>query len=164
MTSDLYTGDILRWSGQQAALLRRLANGERVNDAIDWENVIEEVESVGRSELGAVRSLLGRGVQHVLKLHGWPDGPASKWRHEARMFLRDARDRYAPSMRQALDLDVLYAGEVALIAAMVYRSRPPRRLPEVCPFTLNALNVPPPGLPDIDALLAALNQPPAEPG
>jgi hypothetical protein len=45
------------WSAAQADRLRRLARGERVND-LDWENVIEEVESVGRSELRSVKSLL----------------------------------------------------------------------------------------------------------
>ena len=109
MPDDLYTADILRWSGQQADLLRRLARGERVNDAIDWDNLIEEVETVGRSELASVRSLLARALEHLLKLHGWPDGPANKWRQEMRTFLRDAGDRYASSMRQALDLSDLYA-------------------------------------------------------
>ena len=33
--SDLYEADILLWSEQQAALLRRLAAGERVNEQID---------------------------------------------------------------------------------------------------------------------------------
>jgi uncharacterized protein DUF29 len=47
--SDLYHTDILEWSERQGALLRRLAAGERINDQIDWENVVEEVESVGGS-------------------------------------------------------------------------------------------------------------------
>ena len=47
--SDLYEADILAWSENQAALLRRLATGERVNNQIDWANVVEEIESVGRS-------------------------------------------------------------------------------------------------------------------
>jgi Domain of unknown function DUF29 len=46
--------DILLWSEHQAALLRRLAAGERVNDQIDWANVIDEVESVGSEQLDAV--------------------------------------------------------------------------------------------------------------
>jgi hypothetical protein len=29
------------WSRHQPALLRRLAAGERVNDQVDWENVVE---------------------------------------------------------------------------------------------------------------------------
>ncbi len=49
--NDLYEEDILTWSERQAELLRRLAAGERVNDQVDWQNVVEEVESVGRSEL-----------------------------------------------------------------------------------------------------------------
>jgi hypothetical protein len=49
-----YDSDILSWSEQQSALLRRLARGEKVNAQIDWENVVEEVESVGREQLHAV--------------------------------------------------------------------------------------------------------------
>ena len=37
--SDLYEDDILLWSERQAALLRRMAAGERLNDQVDWENV-----------------------------------------------------------------------------------------------------------------------------
>jgi hypothetical protein len=48
--SDLYD-DVLLWSERQAALLRRMAAGERVNDQVDWENVAEEIEDVGRSSL-----------------------------------------------------------------------------------------------------------------
>ncbi|HEY5302150.1 MAG TPA: DUF29 family protein, partial [Acetobacteraceae bacterium] len=52
--SDLYDTDTLTWSERQAALLRRIAAGERVNDPdLDWPNIIEEVESVGRSDLHA---------------------------------------------------------------------------------------------------------------
>ena len=52
-----YESDILEWSERQAALLRRAAAGERVND-LDWPNIIDEVESVGLSELRSVESLL----------------------------------------------------------------------------------------------------------
>ena len=45
-----YDSDIVTWSEHQADVLRRLAAGERVNDQVDWENVVEEIESVGRSE------------------------------------------------------------------------------------------------------------------
>ena len=48
--SDLYKDDILLWSEQQAELLRRLAAGEHVNAQVDWENVVEEIESVGSEQ------------------------------------------------------------------------------------------------------------------
>jgi Domain of unknown function DUF29 len=53
--------------GALGALLRRLAADERVNDQIDWEYVAEEVESVGRNQLAAVRSLRMQALVHTLK-------------------------------------------------------------------------------------------------
>ncbi len=62
--SELYQDDILLWSERQSELLHRLAGGERVNDQVDWENVIEEVESLGREQLLAVQSLLRQALIH----------------------------------------------------------------------------------------------------
>jgi len=66
---DLYRRDALAWAEQQAALLRRLAAGERLNEAVDWPNVIDEVQDVGLSELRACQSLLQQATTHLLKLH-----------------------------------------------------------------------------------------------
>ncbi len=68
-----YDSDILTWSEHQGALLRRLARGEKVNAQIDWENVAEEVESVGREQLHAVESLLLQALIHMLKARSWPN-------------------------------------------------------------------------------------------
>ncbi|MBV8524342.1 MAG: DUF29 family protein [Acetobacteraceae bacterium] len=38
---------------------RQIAAGKRVNEALDWPNIAEEIESVARSELDAVQSLDG---------------------------------------------------------------------------------------------------------
>ena len=59
MPDDLYDRDILAWSEHQSVLLRRVANGERLND-VDWDHVVEEIEDVGLSELNAVRSICVR--------------------------------------------------------------------------------------------------------
>jgi hypothetical protein len=58
-----YDTDILTWSEHQAELLRRLAAGERVNNEVDWENVIEEIESVGKEQLHAVESRLVQALR-----------------------------------------------------------------------------------------------------
>jgi hypothetical protein len=55
--SDLYDTDILLWSERQSELLRRAAPGGNVNDQIDWRNIAEEVEAVGRNTLRACRAL-----------------------------------------------------------------------------------------------------------
>jgi hypothetical protein len=71
--NDLYEADVLLWSEQQAALLRRVAAGERINDQVDWENVVEEIESVGSEQLvHAVESLLMRALAHMAKAEAWP--------------------------------------------------------------------------------------------
>ena len=64
-----YDLDIYAWSRRQGALLRRLAAGERVNDAdLDWPNIAEEIETVGRSERAALRSRILNVIEHLMKL------------------------------------------------------------------------------------------------
>ena len=140
MPDGLYEHDALAWAEQQATLLRRLAAGERVNDAVDWPHVIEEVGDVGLSELRACRSLLRQALVHLLKLHVWPDSSASAhWRDEVGAFLADAEDCFTPSMRQRVELERLYAKALHLAGAATDASGEPRPLPDACPFTLDEL-------------------------
>jgi hypothetical protein len=109
-----YDTDILTWSERQAALLRRVAAGEPVNEAPDWPNIAEEIEDVGRSELRSCRSLLRQALRHMLKAEAWPlclDAPS--WRADAIDFRRQARDAFTPSMRQKIDVAGLYADALA---------------------------------------------------
>ena len=140
MPDGLYEKDILLWSERQAALLRRLAAGERLNEAVDWANVIDEVETVGRSELFACSSLLRQALIHLAKLSVWPDSPpAAHWRGEVLTFLADARIRYSPSMRQKLDLAELYRQAVRIVQAGADRQEDVRSVATACPFTLDEL-------------------------
>ena len=92
MPDGLYEQDILIWSERQASLLRRLADGERLNEVVDWVNLIDEVESVGRSEFNTVESLLQQAMLHLLKLNCRPDSQAcNHWRAETVQFLIGAR-------------------------------------------------------------------------
>jgi hypothetical protein len=141
--ADLYEDDILLWSERQADLLRRLARGERVNDQIDWDNLVEEVESVGRSQLSSVRSLLVQALTHDLKARAWPHArEVPHWHAEARGFRGDAAEAFAPSMRQRIDVEDLYRRALHRLPE-VMDDRPPRPLPESCPFTLDELLTPP---------------------
>ena len=103
--SDLYDDDVLSWSEQQAELLRRVAAGERVNDQVDWINIIDEVESLGRSETRACTSALVQMLLHELKLVAWPNSTAVQgWRDEVSMRRMEAADAFAPSMRRKIDV------------------------------------------------------------
>jgi hypothetical protein len=152
MSDSLYERDALAWAERQAELLRRLAAGERMNEAVDWPNVIEEVRDVGLSELRACQSLLRQAMVHLIDLHAWPDSQAvTHWYDEAGVFLDDAADRFAPSMRQRIDLGELYAKARRRAQAARETSGSPRPLPEACPFTLDELLAG-----DVAALLAKL--------
>src|SRR5690349_20946353 len=138
MPDDLYRTDIVTWSRQQAERLRRHVAGERVND-LDWPHVIEEIEDLGNSEIAAVRSLLGQAMVHALKKARWPESPAvNHWRNEALTFLDQARDRYRPSMAQAIDAAGIFAKAKNLVLTMTGDS-PAQPLPERTDLTLDRL-------------------------
>jgi hypothetical protein len=154
MADTLYDLDFPDWADRQASLLERLAHGERVNDAIDWPHVIEEVRDLGRSELHAVEGLLARALEHLLKLAAWPDSAAvTHWSSETLAFLLGARRRWAPSMAQRIALDDLYADALAVVRAMG-AGRP---LPEACPYGLANLVMERGKTPDIGRLTSALD-------
>ena len=141
MPDRLYEHDILAWSEEQARLLGRLAQGEPgVNAAVDWPNVIEELEAVGRSELRACESLLLQAMVHLLKLHAWPGSrSAAQWENEVWVFLDGARRAFSPSMAQRMDLEQEYRRAVRRVEASRDESGDPRSLPAACPFTLDQL-------------------------
>jgi hypothetical protein len=141
--SDAYEDDILLWSERQAELLRRHAATERANDAaLDWPNIIEEIESVGREQIHAVESLLLLALIHRLKAEAWPDSrDVPHWRAEERTFRNQARRRFAASMRQRLDLAGLYADALHGLPE-TSDGVPPLPVPDVCPVTLDELLMP----------------------
>ncbi|HJS86949.1 MAG TPA: DUF29 family protein [Acetobacteraceae bacterium] len=138
--SDLYETDILAWSEDQAARLRRVAAADGLNDASpDWPNIIEEIESVGREQLHAVESLLFQAFVHLLKAEAWPVArDAPHWRAEARGFRLRARRRFAPSMRQRLDLPGIYADALRALPETV-DGQAPLPVPAECPATLDEM-------------------------
>jgi Domain of unknown function DUF29 len=137
--NELYDEDILLWSERQSALLRRIASSEPVNERPDWPNIIEEVESVGRSDLRAVESLLLQTLRHMLKVRAWPNAPAVPgWRAEIRLFRAQARRAFAPLMRQRLDIAGLYADALHAMPDTM-DGQPPLPVPQDCPATLDEL-------------------------
>jgi len=74
----LYDRDFWGWTQEQAAAL-----GRRDFEAIDWDNVIEEVETLGRAEKRAWKSHCTNVISHLLKIEraGRP-GAVNHWRKE----------------------------------------------------------------------------------
>ena len=139
MPDGLYERDVLVWSEQQAALLRRLAQGERVNEEIDWPNIIEEVGDLGLSELNACQSWLRQALVHLVKIANGPPQPSEHWRDEVAAFLADAQARFTPSMRQRVDVEKIYRRACRQLQRGRSKNDAPLRFPENCPVTLDDL-------------------------
>lgn len=154
--SALYDEDILLWSEQQAELIRRLGRTRRdLPNEFDVENVAEEIESVGRSEMASVESFLRLLLLHLIKIASVPTSPASShWRDEARNFAADALTRFAPSMAERVDLD--RAWRLACrqaTASLAEHGDMAVTLPATCPWTVEQLVHEPL---DLEPLLARL--------
>jgi hypothetical protein len=138
--TDIYDTDILLWSERQAELLRRHASGELVNDAaLDWPNIAEEIEAVGRNEFNRVRSLLRQALRHMLKAEAWPlSRDAPTWRADAIDFRQQARDAFTPSMRQRIDVANLYGDAIAALPDSL-EGQAPLPVPPNCNLTIDEL-------------------------
>lgn len=111
---DLYDRDFLLWTEDQAEALRR-AKG--ANLPLDWENLAEEIESLGKFDRRALHSQVRRVLRHLLKLAVSPAaGPRRGWE----LTIREARNDIAiilgdsPSLRR--ELDGIVAEQVKLAA------------------------------------------------
>jgi hypothetical protein len=145
-----YDEDFFAWTQEQAAALRR-AGASRVNADVDWENVAEEVEDMGKAEKRQIQSRLGVLAVHLLKWIYCPDlldRCARPWR----LTILEQRDELAAVLKDSPSL--LRTARDAW-PAIVEKSRrkaaveaevPLARFPQVPPITLdNALdeNFPP---------------------
>jgi hypothetical protein len=74
-----YDEDFVRWSFDQASALRDAARSG-TNLPLDWENLAEEVESLGTSQRSELRSRIATIIEHLLKLeHSPAAGPRRGW-------------------------------------------------------------------------------------
>ncbi len=135
--SDLYDEDFTLWTELQASLLRRRAAGELVNDAdLDWENIAEEIESVGGNTRRELRNRLVRLLQHLLKWHYQPEHRSRSWRSTIRTQRREIEDLLAenPSLRTKLPDLFLVAYPRARTDALDETGL--LDLPQASPFTI----------------------------
>jgi hypothetical protein len=98
---DLYDQDLVLWSEEQGRALRAAA-GAGWNAPIDWENVAEEIESLGRSERHALASHIALVIEHLLNLQASPaTEPARGWRDTIRRVRQKIEEvlEESPSLR-----------------------------------------------------------------
>ena len=134
----LYDDDIVTWAEQQASTLRELARRPELSNILDWENVAEEIESVGRSQIHAVEQLLLQTLIHVLKYMSAPTAQSTRsWRSEVIAFHAAACRAYSPGMRRRIDWTRLWtmARKQAEASLQVYDDHLVTGLQDTMPFT-----------------------------
>ena len=74
-----YDQDFYAWTQAQAAALRTAARSGP-NLPVDWENVAEEIERLGKSDARELRSRIATIIEHLLKLEFAPAAlPRTDW-------------------------------------------------------------------------------------
>jgi len=134
----VYETDILEWSELQAAAL-----AARDVDALDWDNLAEEIEDVGSNQFHSVQSHIVQALLHQLKVIAWPNLPyVDGWEAEVRQERGHIRRRFANSMRRKINMDELYRDALDALPATQDRV-PAGPEPKECPVTLDDLLAPP---------------------
>ena len=92
-----YEDDLFAWTQEQAALLRAHAI-----KGIDWENLAEEIESMGGRDRRELESRLAVILLHLLKWQAQPTLRGSGWRKTLRTQRREIRKllKQSPSLRR----------------------------------------------------------------
>ena len=70
-----YDFDLYEWTKEQADALRR-----RASNALDWDNLAEEIESLGNSNLDQIESRSEILILHLLKWKYQPEWQCGSWR------------------------------------------------------------------------------------
>ena len=125
-----YDDDLALWAEDQARALRD-AGHAGTNLPIDWENVAEEIEALGRSQGRELASRIRIILVHLLKLQGSPASePSAGWRetiHEQRSEI-EAVLADSPSLRSTIptviDNQLEKARRAAALALAGYDEQP----------------------------------------
>ena len=131
-----YNTDFYGWTQQQAALLKagRLAE-------LDIENLLEEVETMGRSEKRELDSRLTILLVHLLKWQYQPVRRGRSWQ----LTIEGQRINFSetleenPSLKPQLDTILKKAYAKSIIKASQETALDKQTFPSVCPWTFSQI-------------------------
>ena len=131
-TTTLYDQDFYAWTQRQIDLLRT-----QQWEQVDVENLIEEIESLGRQERQELRNRLGVLLGHLLKWHYQPKARSRSWTGTIReqRYRLDRLLKENPSLKPYLAEAIGLAYPLAL--SLVEQDTPLNieELPQSCPFS-----------------------------
>lgn len=130
----LYDSDFYSWTQKQAQLLR-----EQQWHQLDLNNLIEEIETLGRQERQQLRNRLSILIAHLLKWEYQPTKRSRSWlaiiRVQRRDILRLLKDN--PSLKPYLPEIYLETYENGRDLAAAETNLPFKSFPENCPYLID---------------------------
>jgi hypothetical protein len=132
----LYETDFYAWSYAQADLLKA---GKFA--ALDIENIVEELESLGKSDRRALISAYTLLIMHLLKWQYQPQFQGKSWRltiQEQRRTIEMLEDDNR-SLKAKAALHIIDSYKQGKKAASIETELPLSSFPEICPYTLDQL-------------------------
>lgn len=131
-----YDEDFYLWSYEQAELLRQGRFSE-----IDLANIVEEIESLGRSDRRALVSAYRVLIQHLLKWQFQPDRRSASWRTTIRTQRThlDTLEGESPSLAVKFGDHIAKAHADARKLAADETGLPLQTFPERCAYSVEQL-------------------------
>lgn len=100
----LYEVDDVQWLEETIELLKK-----QQFQQLDWENLIEELEDLGKEKKNAVASLLEPAIRHLLLLQYWTselDYNQVHWQEEIYNFRIQLKRRLTTNLRNYLEAEL----------------------------------------------------------
>lgn len=130
-----YNHDLSSWLTQQIVYLK-----SKQFDKLDIENLIEEIESVGKSERRSIESYFVILIGHMLKIRCQPEMFSRSWissvgnsRRQIKKILEDS-----PSLKRELENLYNKAWDDGLTLAIEDTGMKRHKFPTACPWSLTA--------------------------
>lgn len=132
----LYQEDYYGWLQENAQLIR-----EKRFSEIDVENIVEELESMGKSEKRELSSRLTVLLMHLLKWQYQTVKRSTSWRNTIAVQRIDIRELLedSPSLKSEILDKIAVAYEKAQLAAEIETGIEKQNFPAECPFSLEQI-------------------------
>lgn len=132
----LYEVDYLNWIKTTVTQLKNQAYQE-----VDWQNLIEEIEDMGRSERRALESNLIVVLLHLLKWQYQPERRTGSWESSLIEHRRRIRKALAesPSLKPYFARILTESYQQAVKQAKAETGLPQERFPTQCPYDSSAI-------------------------
>lgn len=131
----LYETDYLQWLEETVNLLKK-----RQLDQLDYDNLIEELETLSKTEKRRVRSFLEQIIRHLLLIQycqSEKEFNLTHWKAEIFSFRTQINEDLTTNLRNHLkeNLPLIYKNALDYIKIKTKLNN----LPEICPYSLEQL-------------------------